>query len=117
MVRKVKAFLMAVCLLFAVEATATSGNEWKQLTETQRLHYIAGVLDAWDDLGAMVPANQQSSVVTSFAKLVRCAGGMYYTQIDVIVQKYMENHPAKWHGGMVSLLWLALNEACEPTSK
>jgi hypothetical protein len=53
MVRTVTAFLVAACLLlFAVEAAeAITGNEWKQLSQTQQQAYVMGVLDAWDNLG------------------------------------------------------------------
>jgi hypothetical protein len=36
MTRKVKAFLITVCLLFAVDATALTGDEWRQLSEADR---------------------------------------------------------------------------------
>jgi len=120
MVRKVKAFLVTLCLLFAAEATAISGNEWKQLSQTARVYYVMGVLDGWDNLGNLISRtnpNQQLSVVTNHAKLVNCVAGMTHSQIAAIVQKYMENNPARWHSAMTLLVWLALYEVCESTSK
>jgi Rap1a immunity proteins len=119
MAKKVRAFLLTVCLLFAVEASAiTSGNEWKQFPLEARQGYILGVVDTWAYFGeAASLAGQQPPVVIIFTELVKCAGGMTYGQINAIVQKYMENNPAEWHFSMASLVWSALHEVCKPTSK
>ena len=47
MTKKVSAFLIAACLLFAAEARAMSGNDWRQLPEVARLAYVIGVVDTW----------------------------------------------------------------------
>jgi hypothetical protein len=117
MTRKVTAFLMTVCLLFAAEAMAASmsGNEWKQLYRGEQNTYVWGVVDAWQNLQqAALLLEQQPSVVTSFTKLVKCINeGMTYGQVVAIVQKYMENNPSKWHESMSWLVWIALSEACK----
>jgi hypothetical protein len=48
-VRDVNAFLIAACLLFAVDdATAITGNEWKQLPlASARQVYVLAVVDAF----------------------------------------------------------------------
>jgi hypothetical protein len=45
MATKVNAFLIAACLLFVVDASAITGNEWRQLSQTAQQYYIIGVLD------------------------------------------------------------------------
>jgi len=122
MARKATAFLIAVCLLYAAKAMAITGNEWKRLSQTQQQAYVMGVFDAWDMLGttaALAKQQQQpSSVVTSYAELVKCVRkGMTYSQINAIVQKYMEDNPSGWHYGMADRVFVALAEACETTSK
>jgi hypothetical protein len=115
---KVNAFLTTVCLLFAVEANALSGNQWKQLSLTQQQYYVMGVLDGWDDLeDTILRAKEQTPIVSAFTKLVSCVEGMAHSQIHVIIQKYMENNPAKWHFGMALLVWNALHEVCVSKSK
>ena len=66
MVRTVNAFLTTVCLLFAVEANAISGNDWKQLTETQQQAYVVGVVDAWgnlEEIASLIKDQPSSGVV------------------------------------------------------
>jgi hypothetical protein len=93
----VKTFLIIACVLFAVEANAISGNQWKQLSQTQQQTYVIGVLDAWDNLAQVaLLVKQQPSSVTGFTELVKCVQkGMSYSQINAIVQKYMENNPSQ----------------------
>jgi hypothetical protein len=118
MARTVRMFLMTACLLWAVEAEAITGNQWRELTRAEQAYYIIGVLDGWDDLGdTTLQAKERTPVVTGFTKLVKCAVGMAYAQIHAIIQKYMENNPAKWHSSMALLVWFALNEGCAPTGK
>jgi hypothetical protein len=50
MARKVNAFLMTFCLLFASDAKAISGNEWKRLDPGEQRFYVVGVVDAWQHL-------------------------------------------------------------------
>src|SRR5262245_48734292 len=65
MARKVNAFLIAVCLLWAVEAGAISGNEWRGLPKLAQASYVAGVVDTWKSLvQASFDAKQQSPVIT-----------------------------------------------------
>ena len=120
MARKLNAFLMTFCLLFASDAKAISGNEWKQLDPGEQRFYVVGVVDAWQHLEqvASLSVIPPSGAITIFTKLVKCVSeGMTYGQMVAIVQKYMENNPAGWHYGMVSLVWSALNQVCVPTSK
>ena len=118
MARKVNAFLIAVCLLWAVEAGAISGNEWRGLPKLAQASYVAGVVDTWKSLvQASFDAKQQSPVITVLTKVTACATGMEYDQIHAIVQKYIETHPAVWHGNMATLVWSAFDEVCAPTSK
>jgi hypothetical protein len=51
MARTVNAFLITLCLLFAVEANAISGNEWRGLTRGEQASYVIGVVDGWENLG------------------------------------------------------------------
>ena len=59
MARKVNAFLMTFCLLFASDAKAISGNEWKQLDPGEQRFYVVGVVDAWQHLEQVANARQR----------------------------------------------------------
>jgi hypothetical protein len=118
MAKKASVLLMVVCLLSAVDATAITGIQWRQLSQTAQQYYIIGVLDGWDNLGTItLLAEQQSSVGTGFTKQIECTIGMAYAQVNVIIQKYMENNPSQWHNSMALLVWPALAEVCAPASK
>jgi hypothetical protein len=117
MARKVNV-LIAACLLFAVDAEAISGDEWRRLSKTAQQYYVIGVLDGWDNLGTItLLVEQQPPVGTSFTRQIECTIGMEYAQLNVIIQKYMENNPSQRHYNMALLLWVALDEACASTSK
>ena len=117
MARKVNVLITA-CLLFAVDAEAISGDEWRRLSQTAREYYVIGVLDGWDNLGTItLLAEQQPPVGTGFTKQIDCTLGMASVQINAIIQKYMENNPSQWHSNMALLVWTALDEVCASTSK
>jgi hypothetical protein len=115
---KVNAFLLAACLLFAVDATAITGREWRQLPPVAQHYYIIGVLDGWDNIATITLLTEQKpSVGIGFTKQIECTAGMAYAQINAILQKYMENNPSQWHNSMVLLLWPALAEVCAAATK
>ena len=118
MAKQVNAGLIAACLLFAVDATAITGNEWRQLSPAAQQYYIIGVLDGWDNLGTItLLAEQKPPLGIGFTKQIECTAGMAYAQINVIIQKYMENNLSQWHNSMALLVWPALAEVCAPASK
>jgi hypothetical protein len=118
MATKVNAFLVTACLLFPVNATAITGNEWIQLTHTAQQYYIIGILDGWDNFGTItLLTEQQSPVGIGFTKQIECTIGMTYPQINVIIQKYMKNNPAQWHYSMALLVWPALADMCTAATK
>jgi|SRR5215813_1065835 len=118
MASKVNAFLVTACVIFAVDATAMTGSEWRQLSPAAQQYYIIGVLDGWDNLGTItLLAEEKPSVGIGFTKQIECAVGMAYAQINVIIQKYMENNPSQWNNSMALLVWPALAEVCAPASK
>jgi len=124
MTRKVTAFLMTVCLLFAAEAKAITGNEWKGFSQEVQQAYIVGVIDTWSDvvgkaaLTKKMGRGEASLNELIFTKLHECVGGkMPYNQVIAIVQKYVENNPASWHYGMADLVFTALSEGCGLTGK
>jgi len=119
--------LILCFVLFAVSASAKTGNEWRNLSLAARQGYVMGVLDAWRDAEDMRIASLRrekdkksieilSNMPPVITHIVECMGGkMTYGQIIAIVDKYIENNPEQWHHSMVSLIWTATHEACAPT--
>lgn len=104
-------------LLACLNASALSGNEWKQLSVFQRNAYIWGVADAWQNLAQMEKSAKdqpQRSSAVLFTNVAGCVSkGMTYGQISAIVEKYMDDHPSEWHYEMASLAWTAVQIACK----
>ena len=118
MASKMNAFLVTACVIFAIDATAMTGSEWRQLSPAAQQYYIIGVLDGWDNLGTItLLAEEKPPVGIGFTKQIECAVGMAYAQINVIIRKYMENNPSQWNNSMALLVWPALAELCAPASK
>jgi hypothetical protein len=114
MVRKVKAFLVTLCLLFAVDAKALTGNQWKELSQVTQGYYVMGVIDGWRYVGAAALAIKERNTST---ELIKCVMKIPYSQTIGIVQKYMQDNPAIWHYSMEELIWLAAVGACDAMSK
>ena len=107
-------------VLFAGQATALTGAEWKALSPTSRAVYVLGVMDAWRMLDLAVKAHSPPEGIASmFTKLIRCVEqGMSYGQVISIVGKYIEGNPSQWHYDMAGLIWAAMNGACtQPEQK
>ena len=96
---KLSAFLTTACLLFAVEAGAITGNDWRRLDQSHQQGYVIGVVDAWRHLEAVASLDNKrppGAALTIFTTLIECVSqkGMPYSQIYAIVEKYMENNPS-----------------------
>ena len=114
MVRRVNPFLITLCLLFAVDAKALTGNQWKELSQVTQGYYVMGVIDGWRYVGAAALAIKERNTST---ELIKCVMKIPYSQTIAIVQKYAQDNPAKWHYSMEELIWLAAVEACDAMSK
>ena len=111
----VVSMLLYLLVAPSVSLAATSGNEWKGLSEPTRLAYVGGVLDGWQAMHAALPAGNDGAYVERFGRLPACAvrKGMTRQQTLAIVDKYMTDHPGEWHVPMPFLIWSAMNAVCE----
>jgi hypothetical protein len=109
---------MAVVAVFAGEAAAITGNEYRALPEFNRATYVEGVIDGWEAVGvyATVQNQPQPPFVTRHTELARCAIDRQMTkgQTRAIVDKYVESRPADWHYRAAQFVFLAMSEACKP---
>ena len=95
-------------------ASAVSGNEWRALPMAARTSYVTGVVDNLVDFGAavrsLVPAEKRTAsekMLVSFEEcIVRTPRPP--SQLVAIVDKYIRDNPAQWHGRMSGLVFEAL---------
>jgi len=95
-------------------ASAVSGNEWRALPMAARTSYVTGVVDNLVDFGAavrsLVPAEKRTAsekMLVSFEEcIVRTPRPP--SQLVAIVDKYIKDNPAQWHGRMSGLVFEAL---------
>jgi len=94
-------------------AFAMTGNEWRALPMAARTSYVTGVVDNLVDFGAavrsLVPAEKRTAsekMLVSFEECIvrtpRPPG-----QLVAIVDKYVKDNPAQWHGRMSGLVFEA----------
>ena len=95
-------------------ASAMTGNEWRALPIAARTSYVTGVVDNLVDFGAavrsLVPAEKRTAsekMLVSFEEcIVRTPRPP--SQLVAIVDKYVKDNPAQWHGRMSGLVFEAL---------
>ena len=95
-------------------AAAMTGNEWRALPTAARASYVTGVVDNLVDFGAavrsLVPAEKRTAsekMLVSFEEcIVRTPRPP--SQLMAIVDKYIKDNPAQWHGRMSGLVFEAL---------
>lgn len=101
-------------------ALGWDGNEYLKVPPVARVAYVAGVVDAYINLKATVEAKRSSTpsyVPGSFEGIIgeasSCLTGMPYSQIVAIVDKYVKDHPEKWHHPMADTIFGALWTTCK----
>lgn len=93
--------LFVLSVSAAGEALAITGNYWMGLGEPEQLLYVAGVMDAWQNVGTAftVLRRKPEPPASQYVHVYDCAvaRGMTNGQVAAIVRKYMEENPASWH--------------------
>lgn len=88
-----------------------TGNEYRDLANTQRQHYIMGVID-----GSLL-APLFGAPKPKLAWLETCVTGMRSDQVVAIVDKFLEANPVRWHQSMHVLVYSALRESCKDSHR
>jgi hypothetical protein len=116
--------VLATGLLVSMASTAHTasnftGNDWRPLAAAARGMYVLGVIDgvlemASHERRASPTSTTENSLLARIVeKLERCAGDrMTREQAVAIVEKYVTDHPEKWHLPMAGLVLIAMGEAC-----
>jgi hypothetical protein len=113
----VPALLVAFSLYYTQPALAISGNRWLKLKTDERVAYISGVLDTWDDDVALCEKKPEEPwcayVKLAYEPIILCSQHRTYSEIFAVVQKYMKEHPEEWERSMTGHIWIALYESCQ----
>jgi len=100
--------------LWPSSAGAVTGNNWRALPASARTAYVTGVVDNLVDFGAavrsLVPAEKRTGSEKMLVSFEDCIGRTPRppSQLVAIVEKYVKDNPAQWHGRMSGLVFEAL---------
>lgn len=83
---------------------AVDGNMYRD-DMVEKRSYIMGVIDGLK-AGQLINTDEESYW------LMDCTHGMTNFQLEAIVDKYLKNHPEKWHYGMNYLIHSSLLKIC-----
>jgi hypothetical protein len=111
------ALLFVASLCNAKPSLAISGDRWLKLNRVERIAYISGVLDTWDDDVALCEKKSEepwcAQVKLAYEPIVLCSQHRPYREIVAIVEQYMKEHPQEWERSMAGHIWIALYESCQ----
>ncbi len=103
-------------LLSSLDAFAITGNDWNVQPKDVQGFYILGVTQGWRE-ASVIEGNIRKGG-SSMTFLVDCLKqGMTYNQVIAIVERYMREHPEKWHSQMSTLIFVGLSEMCTQRAK
>jgi len=112
--------LLGVVIFFGFlqPAFPIDGSDWKALDETARSFYVVGVVDSWHNAITTVEIGEElhhePSLYENLIKdILSCMKGqdMKYSQIIVIVDKYLADHPDAEAGPLVPSMVMAVHAA------
>jgi len=116
-----RTFLATVVLLFAVTPPAlgqddpvaiksgfVDGNGYRAFSGFEKRAYAMGLIDGYF-LAPLFGAPKRR-----LEWLERCVVGMTDVQLVAIIDKFLQDHPERWHDGMHALVYSAMFEACRP---
>src|SRR6266498_4627095 len=90
----ISTLLLAFSLYYTQPALAISGNRWLKLKTDERVAYISGVLDAWDDDVALCAKKSEepwcAHVKLAYEPIIVCSEHRPYHEISTVVEKYMK---------------------------
>ena len=113
--------LLLALPLWPAPAAAMTGNEWRDLPVAARSSYVTGVVDNFVDVGTairtLVPAEKRTASEKMVVAFEECISRTPRppSQLVAIVDKYIKDNPANWHGRMSGLVFEALRCRETPT--
>ena len=83
-----------------------SGNDYRGWSSTAKERYVIGLIEG------MLLAPFFGASKEQLSWLEECATGMTSSQIVAILDKYLDENPARWHEDMHALGYVAMKDAC-----
>ena len=112
----VSASLISVGLFYVEPALAITGNRWLKLRADERIAYVGGVLDTWDDDLALCEKKSEepwcAHVKLTYEPVILCSQHRPYKEIVEVVEKYLKQHPEDGERSMAGHIWISLYESC-----
>ena len=109
--------LVVTFLCHSESSLAISGNRWLKLKSDERIAYVGGVLDTWDDDVALCEKKPEEPwcvhVKLAYQPIVLCSQHRPYKEIVAIVERYVKDHPEELERSMAGHIWISLYESCQ----
>jgi hypothetical protein len=93
--------------LFYIKNGFLTGNSFRELSYAEKCGYAMGFLDGVF-MSPMFHAPKKE-----LEWIERCVTGMNERQVVAILEKFLNENPARWHESMNVLAWVAMKEACK----
>ena len=110
-------FLIVIFLCYSEPSLAISGNRWLKLKSDERIAYLGGVLDTWDDDVALCEKKPEepwcAHVKLAYEPIVQCSQHRPYKEIVALVERYVRDHPEELERSMAGHIWISLFELCQ----
>jgi hypothetical protein len=110
-------FFIVIFLWYSEPSLAISGNRWLKLKSDERIAYVGGVLDTWDDDVALCEKKPEepwcAHVKLAYEPIVLCSQHRPYKEIVAIVERYVKDHPEELERSMAGHIWISLYESCQ----
>ena len=90
-----------------------TGNEYRQMPESQRVVYVMGLLDGIKISPFFGAPSGPEGPEGVLARQYYCTKGMSNYQLEAILQKFLNEHPERWHDDIHTLFYGALDSACD----
>lgn len=96
-----------------------SGADWNSLSPDAQTSYVAGIVDAWQAVSAILEKGKLELLQESAAQLTECLDKrpMPYAQLGAIFSKFLRENPERWDGHASLLMTPVLIRACELNTK
>jgi hypothetical protein len=93
-----------------IVGTAITGNDYLALSPTMQIGYVMGVLDGFRFAPALAGSNLPiTHRMTVCMTALRATNGQY----RAITNRYLQANPALWGQGMHTIVYQALEDACQ----
>ncbi len=84
-----------------------TGNSFRAATDNEKIGYAMGFID-----GVFV-APIFAAPIKEIKWVEKCVDGMTNKQVVAILNKFLDDNPARWHEPMNILAWAAIKTVCK----